>query len=131
MADVRRASFDIDGVINMGDYPGIYPGPEDIIITGRSYQESEETEAFLIARGLGGHRLFMNPLPFDKKTRRSSGIHKGNTINSLNAQGYNIVIVYEDDPLQVIEIQRLCPDIKVVFVSHNLVEKENVRHYNK
>ena len=30
-------SFDIDGVIYMGDdYDGIYPGPKDIIVTGRS-----------------------------------------------------------------------------------------------
>ncbi len=29
-------SFDIDGVIYMGKYGGVFPGPHDIIITGRS-----------------------------------------------------------------------------------------------
>lgn len=128
---IKRASFDIDGVINMGDYPGIYPGPQDVIITGRSYQESEETETFLINRGLGHHRLYMNPIPFEAKSRESSGVHKGNTIRRLNSEGYNIVIVYEDDPIQAKEIKRICPDVQVVLVYHDLVEKENVRHYNK
>ena len=128
---VGRATFDIDGVINMGDYPGIYPGPNDVIITGRSFEESEETETFLIEKGLGNHRLYMNPLPFEQKSRLTSGIHKGKTINSLNSQGFNIVIAYEDDPIQATMIKEICPEVKVVLIQHELVEKENVRHFNK
>ena len=32
--------FDIDGVLNLGNGKcGIHPGPNDVIITGRSYEE--------------------------------------------------------------------------------------------
>ena len=40
-------TFDIDGVIFMGDYNGVYPSKDDIIITGRSIEEWDETSAML------------------------------------------------------------------------------------
>jgi hypothetical protein len=44
-------SYDIDGVINLGgDYKGLRPGPNDIIITGRSYEEADYTWAWLHRR---------------------------------------------------------------------------------
>lgn len=125
---IARASFDIDGVIWMGPYPGVNPGPNDIIITGRSYEEGQETEDLLIRRGLGRNQLYMNPLTFDEKSRETSGVFKGQIIKKLNSQGYNIVIHYEDDPIQKAEIERIVPDVQVVLLVHNLVEKENVRH---
>lgn len=124
----RCASFDIDGVINMGAYPGVYPGPNDILITGRSFEERPETEALLEQKGLSHHLLFMNTVPFEEKTRRQSGIHKGETIAYLNSCGYNIVIHFEDDPIQMEEIKKLNPDLPVVLLKHDLTEKENVRH---
>jgi hypothetical protein len=123
----RRASFDIDGVVNMGTYPGVRPGPLDVIITGRSYEEREETEAFL-ERLSTVNEVFFSPLPFELKTRRRSGFHKAFTINRLNKDGYNIVIHYEDDPIQAEIICTHCPDLQVVILVHDLVEKENVRH---
>ena len=110
--------FDIDGVISIG----IYPGPNDIIITGRSYEEREETIAFLRGRGIMND-VYFNPLPFAEKTRHKSGIHKAWTILRLNP-----VIFFEDDPIQWQIIEYLCPDVKVVKVKHNLTNKENVRH---
>ena len=48
-------SFDIDGVIYMGEYDGIYPGPRDIIVTGRSIHTRRETTKMLKAKcGVGG-----------------------------------------------------------------------------
>ena len=44
-------TFDIDGVIYFGeDVTGVRPGQDDIIITGRSYTQREETETMLKSR---------------------------------------------------------------------------------
>lgn len=128
MTFVRKCnSFDIDGVIYMGEYDGIYPGPDDVIITGRSIEEMRETRAMLDKKGIK-NELHLNPLPFDQKTRESSGIHKGNVINWLWSKGTLIQCHFEDDPIQAAEIKKLCPNVNVILVQHDLVEKENVRH---
>lgn len=111
-------SFDIDGVITVG----IYPGPDDIIITGRSFEEEEETLTMLRGRGIW-NKVYFNSIKFDDKTRLSSGKHKANIINVLQP-----CLHFEDDPIQweVIEVE--CPNVKVVRIVHNLTEKENIRH---
>ena len=44
MSYMKINAFDIDGVIHLGDgICGIRPGPGDVIITGRSFEEEEET----------------------------------------------------------------------------------------
>ena len=48
--------FDIDGVIHLGNgVCGVRPGPNDVIITGRSYEEEPETKAFLHKHGIKNH----------------------------------------------------------------------------
>lgn len=111
----------------MGDFDGVYPGKNDVIITGRSFEERPETIAMLDSKGIT-NEVFFNPLPFSSKTRVSSGQHKGRTILELRKRGIEIAIHFEDDPIQRDEIQHLVPDQKVVLLQHNLVEKENVRH---
>lgn len=120
-------SFDIDGVINMGQYDGVYPGPNDIIITGRSFEEKEETMKMLNRKGIK-NEVHFNTLPFNQKTRKTSGQHKGRTMFYLEEMGYRIGIHFEDDPIQAEEIRKIMPHVKVVELKHNLVEKENVRH---
>jgi hypothetical protein len=120
-------TFDIDGVIYMGKYGGVYPGLNDIIITGRSFEESEETLGMLTKKGIHNKVMF-NELSFDNKSRESSGIHKGNTIIKLEEQGYKIGIHFEDDPIQIEMIKKIVPHINIVYMQHDLTEKENVRH---
>lgn len=123
------ASFDIDGVIYMGvGMPGLRPGPHDIIITGRSFEERPETERMLLSRGIC-NPVFYNALPFDRKRRESSGEHKADVLNKL----YQTMMVipkihFEDDEVQAKIIEERCPWIKVVRIVHELVNKENVRH---
>jgi len=121
-------TFDIDGVIFMGDYNGVYPSKDDVIITGRSrVDEYEETMAMLRSKGID-NEVFMNPTPFDKKTREGSGIHKANIINWLEEQrGVRVGVHFEDDSVQMNEIIKRCPNVNVVHLVHNLVVKENVR----
>ena len=122
-------SFDIDGVIFMGDYDGVYPNKYDIIITGRSVDEKRETLDMLHKKGISNDLIFFNPVPFDEKTRESSGEHKARTIQLMLARGYEIGIHFEDDPIQAKVIRERVPNVNVVLLQHDLVEKENVRHY--
>lgn len=125
-----KNSFDIDGVIFMDKFDGVYPSKNDIIITGRSKEERPETEAMLKSKGITNN-VYYNSTPFDQKTRESSGRHKGQTLFYLEQSGMRFGIHYEDDPIQAEIIRKMMPHINVVLLQHNLVEKENVRHYFK
>lgn len=124
MANQRQAinSYDLDGVISIG----ITPRPEDVIITGRSFEESEETYKFLQARGIY-NAVFFNPLKFKDKTRKSSGEHKATTLQRLVESGVIISKHFEDDIIQKEEIEKHTT-IPVILLQHNLTEKENIRH---
>ena len=117
-------SFDIDGVIYMGDaFTGVFPGPDDVIITGRSRDdEGEITTKMLTNRGIY-NKVYMNPLKFDEKTRKSSGRHKGHTLFYLEQMGYRFGIHFEDDPIQAEEIRKIMPGINIVMMQHDLTEK--------
>lgn len=121
-------SFDIDGVIYISDtIKGLTPEPGDVIITGRSIEEMVETANMLSSRGIA-NPVYFNPIPFDQKSRESSGIHKANTLNDLKARGYDIQVHFEDDEVQIEQINKLAPWVNVIHINHNLTEKENVRH---
>ncbi|VEN74634.1 conserved hypothetical protein [Candidatus Desulfarcum epimagneticum] len=120
-------TFDIDGVIFQGEYDGVYPGKNDIIVTGRSHEERAETEAMLAGKGIK-NRVIFNPLPFDLKSRETSGRHKGNAIKKLREEGHTVRIHFEDDEIQAREINRIVPGIRVVLLANTPVPKENVRH---
>jgi len=116
-------SFDIDGVIYMGDaFTGVFPGEDDVIITGRSYEEGDITMNMLKGRGIFND-VYMNPLPFDQKSRKSSGQHKGRTLFYLEQLGYCFGIHFEDDPIQAEEIRKIMPHINIVMLQHDLTEK--------
>ena len=118
-------SFDIDGVIYIRkDLIGVRPGPDDIIITGRSFEERKETETMLFNAGIF-NRVYYNPLPYADKTRESSGLHKADVLNKFKD---DIVIHFEDDPIQINAIKKLCPWVNIVHLNHELTNKENMRH---
>lgn len=119
-------TFDCDGVITLG----IYPGPKDKIITGRSFEERVETLEYLKAKGIH-NEVFFNPLTFDEKTRETSGIHKANILKMLMNSGYKISCHFEDDEIQISQIIRNIPEntINIIHVNHNgLINMENVSH---
>jgi len=120
--------FDIDGVIHLGNgVCGVRPGPNDVIITGRSYEEEPETKAFLIRNGIQ-NKVYFNPLPFLEKSRETSGIHKAKTLKRLkHEEGLEVQYFFEDDEVQKSEIEKGWNG-KVIHVSHDFTEKENVRH---
>jgi hypothetical protein len=122
-------SYDIDGVINLGDgLTGLRPGRFDIIITGRSHQDEREyTLKWLRERGID-NPVIMNPVRFSEKTRQNAGEHKARTINMYWDMHVHVGVHFEDDPIQADIIERECPRVKVVRIVHDLVEKENVWH---
>lgn len=115
-------SFDIDGVISLG----ICPGPEDVIITGRSAEEYDETIEMLHSRGIY-NQVFFAPWGYDEKTRSKSGEHKAAVINALEITRH-----FEDDPIQIEIIRKFCHNCTVIEVLSppGLVNLENERKYN-
>lgn len=124
-------SYDIDGVIYNGpNRPSLRPGTDyDVIITGRSIDEINETYDFLMSKRIT-NVVFFNQIPFNEKTRDTSGHHKAKTINLYNQTSSlcRIVIHYEDDPVQAEIIQKLCPDVTVILLNNPLVELSNRRN---
>lgn len=124
--------FDIDGVIHLGSgVCGIRPGPQDVIITGRSFEEEPETLAFLRKNGIN-NIVFFNPAQFTEKSRKTSGQHKGRTLASLRDLGIKVRYFYEDDDVQISEIREAIEssslETKIIRIDNPHVEKENKRH---
>lgn len=115
--------FDCDGVITVG----LFPGPNDVIITGRSFQEQPETEAMLKRKGIT-NKVIYNPSKYEDKTRETAGAHKANILNTFKHNGVDIITFFEDDEVQKAVIERECPWLNVVHVVHDLTNKENERH---
>lgn len=120
-------TYDIDGVIWLPEpYVGLKPEVNDIIITGRSFEEEDETQKFLESRNIY-NEVYFNPLPYAEKDREKSAAHKANVLFDLLNEGYKIGIHFEDDPLQAEIIRFRIPGVTVVEIRHNLVDLENVR----
>ena len=136
MGYMKVNGFDIDGVIHLGDgVCGIHPGPGDVIITGRSFEEAPETLAFLRRNGIH-NPVFFNQVEYDEKSREGSGFHKAETIKLLWRAGLTIEYFFEDDEVQKAEIERNLGEVKeiwrmpteVIHVNNPHVKKENRRH---
>ena len=135
MSYMKINAFDIDGVIHLGGgVCGIRPGPGDVIITGRSFEEEEETLAFLRRNGIHNPVIF-NQCHYEDKTRTGSGWHKGQTILMLHRTGLSVQYFFEDDEVQKAEIERILAEkeiwnmpTKVIHVNNPHVAKENRRH---
>jgi len=109
--------FDIDGVIYFGDdVTGVRPGRDDIIITGRSYEQELETIEMLKSRDINNHVMF-NPLKRtdSEYSRTASGIHKAYCIAKL-MESYRIGLHFEDDPIQIEEIKKVHPELNVIHL---------------
>ena len=116
-------TFDIDGVIYFGEQAtGVRPGEDDVIITGRPFHAREETEKMLHSRGIN-KTVYMNPLArkigYEDNPlygRKASGIWKAHMISYLQDLGYEIVMHFEDDQVQIDEIKKKHPDLSIVHL---------------
>ena len=114
--------FDFDGVVSVG----VYPGPDDIIITGRTIEEAAEVAEFLVPRKIFCP-VYFNPIRLADRTtgtdksRTSSGNHKAAIISMLKENGVPIGNVFEDDLLQLEIIKNIHPELNFVHLVHDLV----------
>lgn len=115
-----KKAFDIDGVITIG----IHPGKEDLIITGRSFEEAPETEELLERKEITNQVYYSNTR-YAAKTRDGSARFKAQMINALGVTRF-----FEDDPVQIEIIQNLCHGCKVVQIISDLVPLENRRNHD-
>jgi len=116
--------YDIDGVITIG----LLPQKDDIIISGRSKDELPETIKLIQKLNLD-NSFYLNPIPFEQKTREKSGYFKVGMLNVFKEMKVDIDKYFEDDPVQADIIEKHCTWISVVRIVHNLTEKENQRNY--
>lgn len=111
-------SFDCDGVINIPN-GGVYPGPDDVIISGRSILETKKTIDLLHSKGIK-NKFYLNDIDLDKKTDKASGMHKVKIIKMLYEQGIYIQNFFEDNKIQAAIIEKMCPKVNVILINSNL-----------
>lgn len=118
-------AYDFDGVISIGITPR---SNKDIIITGRCIDEQDHVKTILKKRGIKC-RVYFNPMTLAERgdhtveARTFSGKHKATTIARLKDEGINIVRFFEDDPIQLGLIKESHPELPVVHIVSELVEK--------
>lgn len=83
--------YDLDGCITKG----LFPEREAVIITGRSWQESEKTYKYLKRKSIY-NAVYFNPVDFKDKNPISSAEWKSKMIKMLK-----VGIFFEDEPLQI------------------------------
>ncbi len=91
--------YDFDGVISTGIRP---ESRHDVIITGRSYEESAETYSYLIKNGIFNAVYFL-PVKFDDKHPDKSAYWKASMILQLGVD-----VFYEDEDRQAKIIAENC-----------------------
>lgn len=118
-------AYDFDGVISIGITPR---SNQDIIITGRCIDEQDHVKSILKERGIKCD-VYFNPMTLAERgdhtveARTFSGNHKASTIARLKEEGINIVRFFEDDPIQLGLIKESHPELPVVHIVSELVQK--------
>lgn len=118
-------AYDFDGVVSIGIRPRF---SDDIIITGRCQEESPYVFEKLSEMGITCN-VYFNQMTLEERgnhtiqARTYSGEHKARTISRLKNEGINIVRFFEDDPVQMVIIKEHHPDLDIVHIVSNLVQK--------
>lgn len=117
--------YDFDGVVSIGVHPS---SKEDVIVTGRCRDESEIVYKMLESRGIT-NAVYFNPLTFQARgnhnefSRKHSGVHKSNIISMFKKANVKVKAFFEDDQLQAAIIKSHHPELEIVLLDHNLVNK--------
>jgi hypothetical protein len=117
--------YDFDGVISIGINP---MSKEDVIITGRCIDEKNLILNQLRKRKIS-NKVYFNPMTLEQRgnhteqARTYSALHKAKKIEELKSRGLNVVRFFEDDELQKDIIQKNHPDLEIVHIVSNLIQK--------
>ena len=115
--------FDFDGVVSTGNYS---PQSNDVIVTGRCFDECEVVYSYLQENNLSGVAVFFNPISISFRgdhtigARTISGLHKTDVIDKLRKNGCFIDKIYEDDPLQAKLILNSFPNLELILVEKSV-----------
>ena len=100
-------SFDFDGVITVG----LIPRPNDIVVTGRGEDERAVLQQVWTKYGIPPVYIYFNPKTKTMgRTRVDSGQHKAKILLKLIKEGAKIWHHFDDDPIQLKEIQNAILD---------------------
>jgi len=118
-------AYDFDGVVSLGIRPRF---SDDIIITGRCQEESPYVFEKLSEMGISCNVMFNQMTLAERgdhtvQARTYSGLHKAKTIKELKEQGIEVVRFFEDDPVQKAIIEENHPNLEVVHIVSDLVQK--------
>lgn len=118
-------AYDFDGVVSLGIRPRF---SDDIIITGRCQEESPYVFKKLLEMGISCNVMFNQMTLAERgdhtvQARTYSGLHKAKTIKALKEDGIEVVRFFEDDPVQKAIIEEHHPELDVVHIVSNLVQK--------
>lgn len=111
-------SYDFDGTLTTGLFSPVVG--VDIVLTGRTFNESEYVHTRLEEMGIGKIAVFFNYLHIDirgdhsESARRKSALHKVDVLTKLSAN--HSVTHFEDDPIQIEVIRGMLPYIEIVEV---------------
>jgi hypothetical protein len=117
-------AFDFDGVVSIG----IAPSKNDVIITGRTIEESEHVYSILRARNIN-NAVYFNPISYKDRgdhtigSRECSGKHKSRILDLFKENGVTIQNFFEDDTIQRDIIKANHPYINLVTIHSDLVKK--------
>jgi hypothetical protein len=118
-------AYDFDGVVSIGIRPR---WSDDVIITGRCQEEAPYVFAKLAEMGITTNVYFNQMTLAERgdhtlKSRIFSGKHKAKTISDFKKNGIEVVRFFEDDEVQIAAIKQEHPDLDIVHIVSNLVQK--------
>lgn len=118
-------AYDFDGVVSIGVRPRY---SDDVIITGRCQEEAHYVFEKLSEMGISTN-VYFNQMTLAERGNHSvearvfSGKHKAKTIRELAEQGIIVERFFDDDEVQIAVIKQEHPDLDIVHIVSNLVEK--------
>ncbi len=118
-------AYDFDGVVSIGVRPRY---SDDVIITGRCQEEAPYVFEKLSEMGISAN-VYFNQMTLAERgnhtveARVFSGKHKANTIRELAKDGIIVERFFDDDEVQIAVIKQEHPDLDIVHIVSNLVEK--------
>lgn len=123
------SGFDLDGVISIPG-GGVYPGKDDVIITGRCTTEWNKTREYLDSKKIYNYLYVNFDVKIDEKTDESSGNHKAKTIHYLlDIEKLRVINFFEDNEVQGKIIKEKCPWVNVIILKHDLVNSTDCENY--
>lgn len=117
--------YDFDGVVSIGVKP---MRASDVIVSGRCRDESAYVRGKLMELGIT-NAVYHNPLTLSERgdhteyARKCSGVHKANVIATFKKWNIKVDTFFEDDELQARIIKSYHPEVLIVLLKHDLVEK--------